>query len=113
MIEHRINWPGWARLSSAVNYHDYTDAGSKYCYMGDAECKISVADLEHDRANLRIYSSRPEGDQVRVEMAFCNDAIAPEIVKGIRSSLCDVIPRSAKDVHAQLKTSSEQKGLQC
>ena len=38
-----------------------------------------------------------------VEMAFCDEAIAPEVFEVMLRRLCNTIQRSARDVHAPLK----------
>ena len=43
---------------------------------------------------------------MRVEMAFCDEAIAPEVVKVMLARLCNTIQRSTRDVHAPLKLPS-------
>ena len=43
--------------------------------VGEAESRISYKDLEADRRDVQIYSWPPKDGRMRIDMAFCNDAI--------------------------------------
>ena len=94
VIERCTDWPRWTRYSSSVNHQNYADAGVDEFHFGEKEevgCRVSYRDLEADRRDVQIYSWPPREGYLRVDMAFCKDAIPHAVVENMLGELAATI----------------------
>ena len=106
IVEKCTDWPRWTRYSTSVNHQNYTDAGLEGFRLGEAQCRVSYRDLESDRRDIQIYSYPPTPDStIKLEMAYCDLALAKEVVEGMLQRLGEAIQRFSRDVRAPLVVS--------
>ncbi|KAL8706072.1 MAG: hypothetical protein Q9201_000837 [Fulgogasparrea decipioides] len=107
MVEKCTDWPRWTRYSSSVNHQNYTMAGANNFRLGKADCTVSYKDLEADRRDIQIYSYLPQNGEVKLEMAFCNQALPTCTVESMLKKLGDVVQVLAADLRAPLPVLTE------
>ncbi|KAL8730727.1 MAG: hypothetical protein Q9181_004565, partial [Wetmoreana brouardii] len=107
MVEKCTDWPRWTRYSSSVNHQNYAMAGANTFRLGEADCTVSYKDLEADRRDIQIYSYLPQNGEVRLEMAFCNQALPTSTVELMLKKLGSVVQVLAADTRAPLPVLTE------
>ena len=107
LIEKCTDWPRWTRYSTSVNHQSYADAGLEEFQLGEAQCRVSYRDLESDRRDIQKYSYPPTQDgRIKLEMAYCDLALAKEVVEGMLQRLGETVQRFSRNVHAPLVIST-------